>query len=692
MIKQSVSLASNGVVKAPGYEQLVRFGYTKNRGVYRLAVTASGEWEGLTIRAFWHVPDGKDPASSLVVDGYVDVPASVTAQPGNGCITFEGSDGTKTVTSADLRYRVSANSGTEDGTMPEPGTPAWQQLVDAVHTDATAAEQAKSDAQTSANEAATSAGNANQSAQEAADSLRELKDGIASGDFKGEKGDKGDKGDTGPIGPVGPQGIQGERGPQGAQGPQGEKGDTGPQGPKGDTGPAVALDPTLSIEGKAADAKATGDAIGELKEDIADCVNGLSHKTKSIHIEWELGYITLAGVEGTSNTSARTKNILHISKGDIVRYSSEGYKSLNVFLYNSDGSFDSFSNWTSVFGNPNEDITVANDIYCRFSSGLLTGAVITDPTSEMQNVFILNQAYGYSRIDYLEQEAEKTKDNPQKIVALEHDVELLQKSSAIIVAKDGSGDFTTIQEAVDFAKDDDTILVMPGVYEEMVTTKIDVAPYQKYIHIKGYDKYRCILQTHTNERLLEPLTMSIGSVSNMTIKNLYDESQPHDQRRGYCIHVDINTGTDEKRNKYVLDNCIFYSENGDCLGCGLWDNWIFEVRNCVLESAEIASNRCFAIHNTMSESSCKLILDGNRIIKHGQCLNGKIVSFTDVRNGQPYDSIIDIYAHNNTIYDFYNDTSDSVYVGTTSVEKGWDNQSQFVKSKESYGNNTELLN
>lgn len=191
MIEQSVSLASNGVVKVPGYEQMVRFGYTKNRGVYRLTVTATGEWEGLAIRCFWHVPDGKDPASSLVVDGYVDVPASVTAQPGSGCITFEGSDGTKTVTSADLRYRVSANSGTEDGTEPEPGTPAWQQLVDAVRTDAAAAEQAKTDAQTAASEAATSAGSANQSAQAAADSLQELKDGIASGDFKGEPGNDG---------------------------------------------------------------------------------------------------------------------------------------------------------------------------------------------------------------------------------------------------------------------------------------------------------------------------------------------------------------------------------------------------------------------------------------------------------------------------------------------------------------------
>lgn len=326
MIELSVSLASNGAAKLAGYEQMLRFGYTKNRGVYRLAVTASGEWEGLAVRCFWHVPDGKDPLSSLVVGGYVDVPASVTAQSGNGCITFEGSDGTKTVTSADLRYRVAANSGTEDGTEPEPGTPAWQAFVDAVKESAASAEQSKTEAldaaeragtsaqkagqalsdtitakedalkaigdkqtaatqavdtardkalqqvkasteaaQTAASEAATSAGNADQSAQQASDSLQELKDGIASGNFKGEKGDKGD---TGPIGPVGPQGEQGPQGPTGATGaigPQGEKGDTGPQGPKGETGPAVALDTTLTHEGEAADAKATGDTISAVK-------------------------------------------------------------------------------------------------------------------------------------------------------------------------------------------------------------------------------------------------------------------------------------------------------------------------------------------------------------------------------------------------------------------------------------------
>lgn len=326
MIELSVSLASNGAAKLAGYEQMLRFGYTKNRGVYQLRIDAAGEWKGLAVRCFWHVPDGKDPLSSLVVDGYVDVPAGVTAQPGNGCITFEGSDGTKTVTSADLRYRVAANSGTEDGAEPEPGTSAWQAFVDAVKESAASAEQSKTEAldaaeragtsaqkaeqalsdtitakedalkaigdkqtaatqavdtardkalqqveasteaaQTAANEAATSAGNADQSAQEAAGSLQELKDGIANGNFKGEKGDKGDSGPIGPVGPQGEQGPQGPTGATGATGPQGEKGDTGPQGPKGETGPAVALDITLTHEDEAADAKATGEAISAVK-------------------------------------------------------------------------------------------------------------------------------------------------------------------------------------------------------------------------------------------------------------------------------------------------------------------------------------------------------------------------------------------------------------------------------------------
>lgn len=85
MIEFPITLTSGGSVCLPGHASALALGYTKNRGVYQLHVDATGEWEGLAIRCFWHLPGGKDPASTLVKDGSVAVPASVTAQPGNQC-------------------------------------------------------------------------------------------------------------------------------------------------------------------------------------------------------------------------------------------------------------------------------------------------------------------------------------------------------------------------------------------------------------------------------------------------------------------------------------------------------------------------------------------------------------------------------------------------------------------------------
>lgn len=303
MIDLPVTLTSNGHVQLPGYGSFLCLGYTKNKGVYRLCIDAESEWAGLVIRCCWHLPGGGAPASTLVKDGSVAVPASVTAQPGNGCVTFEGSDGTRTVTSADLRYRVAANSGTEDGSIPEPGTPAWQELVGAVHTDAAAAEQAKTDAQTAATESAASAEKAAASKKaagdaqaKAAESLQELKNGIASGDFKGEPG-------TSPTVTVqditgghrivitdatGTSSVDVLNGKQGDPGKPGETGATpeltigtveegdAPSATitgtaknpvlnltlkSGAPGKDATVDATLSQSGQAADAKVTGDAL-----------------------------------------------------------------------------------------------------------------------------------------------------------------------------------------------------------------------------------------------------------------------------------------------------------------------------------------------------------------------------------------------------------------------------------------------
>lgn len=132
MIEQQITLCSNGRAVLSGYSGGLLLGYAHNTGVYRLRVVCSGEWDGTTVVAFWHLPGPAEPLTTLVADGAVEVPALVTVQGGSGTVTFEGSDGTRTVTSANVPYRVLSNSGTTDPTLPEPGTPAWQQFLQQV--------------------------------------------------------------------------------------------------------------------------------------------------------------------------------------------------------------------------------------------------------------------------------------------------------------------------------------------------------------------------------------------------------------------------------------------------------------------------------------------------------------------------------------------------------------------------------
>ena len=109
---------------------------------------------------------------------------------------------------------------------------------------------------------------------------------------EGPQGPQGPKGDTGATGPQGEKGETGKTGPQGPEGPQGATGPAGlgvPSPAAGDAGKVpvvnadgtgyelgdvqVSVDATLTQEGKAADAKATGDAIAAISPDD-DAIDG----------------------------------------------------------------------------------------------------------------------------------------------------------------------------------------------------------------------------------------------------------------------------------------------------------------------------------------------------------------------------------------------------------------------------------
>lgn len=214
-------------------EQPIRLGTAASYGVEKLRVMRKGEWKDYDIIIAFHPPKGDAVQMRLGADNSVSVPAEATASAGTGELTFAGyTDGVRQISVSQI-YRVATTAGVSGTAPAEPTPDIVQQILSAAS-----------------------------NAEEIAQSVRDDAD---AGKFNGAQGPKGD---TGPIGPVGPQGPTGATGPQGPIGPQGEQGPIGPQGPqgpKGDTGPAVALDTTLTHEGEAADAKATGDAISAVK-------------------------------------------------------------------------------------------------------------------------------------------------------------------------------------------------------------------------------------------------------------------------------------------------------------------------------------------------------------------------------------------------------------------------------------------
>ena len=181
--------------------------------------------------------------------------ADLCGKAGNGRaqITIRGADGT-IIKTAIACTRIGESLGNADAPAPDP-VENWIDKATGTLADVKRA------------------GNA---AQAVADEVQRRLD---NGDFVGPQGPKGDRGETGPIGPQGPQGEkgdkgdkgeQGDTGPIGPQGPKGEKGDKGDTGAKGEPGKDAVIDATLTQEGAAADAAATGKRLAEIEKAVAE--------------------------------------------------------------------------------------------------------------------------------------------------------------------------------------------------------------------------------------------------------------------------------------------------------------------------------------------------------------------------------------------------------------------------------------
>lgn len=160
------------------------------------------------------------------------------------------------------------------------------------------------------------------------------------------------------------------------------------------------------------------------------------------------------------------------------------------------------------------------------------------------------------------------------------------KSRIIVVDEKGSGDYTSLQEAIDNAEDSKTnprtILVLPGTYVMPAydsTTRYKC--YNRYLTIIGTDKNQCIIRNdvgyyNTNpwqdnapikmqgNVYLERLTV-ICTDDNFVLPEGVEESYEGRYHKAYCVHFDHEC---EAETIAEINNCRLINNHFACVGIG----------------------------------------------------------------------------------------------------------------------------
>ena len=150
------------------------------------------------------------------------------------------------------------------------------------------------------------------------------------------------------------------------------------------------------------------------------------------------------------------------------------------------------------------------------------------------------------------------------------------------VKPDGTGDFTSVSAAVDYASAGDTIIVYPGIYDGTIRA------FTKEINIIGIDKNTCILRSKKGTYDYPALECSCGYFENLTFLAEYVNGESTEIPVGtapgaYAVHCENANGADYAVGKNLtFRNCYFRSDFFPAFGCGAQADWKLELDGCTL--------------------------------------------------------------------------------------------------------------
>ena len=137
--------------------------------------------------------------------------------------------------------------------------------------------------------------------------------------------------------------------------------------------------------------------------------------------------------------------------------------------------------------------------------------------------------------------------------------------------------YNSITSAINNSVDGDIIVVLAGIYDEVITLG------NTNLTIIGTDRDKCILRNTSGAYRNTPLFVSGNvSISNMTIKM---DSEATTSRNGYALHIDR-----DGEGILHFSNCTFYNNVGAALGAGGQNNQYTYFDNCTFISDVRESN------------------------------------------------------------------------------------------------------
>lgn len=360
-----------------------------------------------------------------------------------------------------------------------------------------------------------------------------------------------------------------------------------------------------------------------------------------------------------------------------------------------------------------------NDAYfCSPYLRALNGTIICNTTTTNDNVFTVS--FYDSGFNMLSSVFNKTvvpiPKNAyyfcfSKRIDTEYDVKIISNSTTLTVSKDNSKMFTSINAALNFAyaieskENPITIIVFPGVYEEVLFIKGN-----HYVSLIGINKETCVIRNDTAQYNNAPLRIQGACyVANLTFISTADKYSSNTGKGhaawkkdvlggvsnpswlntigSYAVHCDDVTNGEITTS--LFENCYMYSETFPAFGSGMQLNNTIYLLNCdlltsidedIYNANKLNSQGTLLCHGNYPTSP---VVDPKQSLVVKDCrisgINSKCLNMYKSNNA-PKANIIFI---NNTFDNNHKNSIDDLLTFTFDT--------QYINSS-SHGNNVEFFN